>query len=99
MPAPTTRSLRGIRTTGALADRRKSRTRAGALLELSVLANEKERLTRELRRWEQRKKEIEARLAEISEKERRLEEAAAAPAPVAAPAAPAPELRMKPIQY
>lgn len=79
MPADKTRSLRSIRTLGSLVDRRKARNRAGALIELSALAYEKELLGRELDRWARRQKEIEARLAEIREKETRLEQVAAAP--------------------
>jgi predicted nuclease with TOPRIM domain len=94
------RSLRSIRTVRSLVDGRKARSRAGALLELSALATEKELLTRELDRWHQRKREIETRLAEIAEKEQRLEVAAKAP-PAAAPAPGAVpgELKVKSFEY
>jgi len=102
VPAPKLRSLRSIRTVRSLADGRKARSRAGALLELSALATEKELLGRELDRWHQRKRDIETRLVEIAEKERRLEAVAKA-APVAA-AAPPPgavpgELKVKSFEY
>jgi prefoldin subunit 5 len=93
------RSLRNIRTAGSLADRCKTRNRAGALLELSALSSEKERLRRELRRWEQRKREIDARLAEIQEKERRLEAVAGATGPAAVPVAAGPDLRVNSFEY
>ena len=57
---------------GILVDRRRARTSAGALLELSTLANERQRLQYELERWRRRYAEIEARLAEIREKEQWL---------------------------
>lgn len=64
--------LRSLKTMAALVDRRRARTPAGALLELSVLANEKERLSKELAAARRRRTEIEIRLAEITEKEGRL---------------------------
>lgn len=64
--------MQGVRTMGGLVDQRRARTTAGALLELSVLANERKRLQLELDRWRRRHAEIEARLAEIADKERRL---------------------------
>lgn len=64
--------MKSVRTMGRLVDRRRSRTAAGALLELSAMANEKELLHRELARWERRHVEITARLAEIQEKQARL---------------------------
>jgi hypothetical protein len=66
------KGVRSIKTMAALVDRRRSRTTAGALLEMSVLANEKERLRQELEAAERRRLEIEARLVEIEEKEGRL---------------------------
>jgi hypothetical protein len=57
---------------GALVDSRRTRTAAGALLELSAMANEKLLLHKELDRWKVRHVEIRRRLAEISAKERRL---------------------------
>ena len=41
-------------------------------MELSSLANERERLNAELERWVHRQMEIQARLAEIAAKENRL---------------------------
>lgn len=66
------RGVQGIRTMGALVDSRRTRTAAGALLELSAMANEKLLLTKELERWKVRHVEIRRRLAEIATKERRL---------------------------
>jgi signal transduction histidine kinase len=57
----------------AMLDGRRARTAAGALVEMSSLANERERLGKELERWERRRAEIEQRLAEIAAKEERLE--------------------------
>lgn len=55
-----------------LVDQRRTRTTSGALLEMSVLASEKERLHQELAVARRRQAEIQARLAEIAEKEERL---------------------------
>jgi tRNA-dihydrouridine synthase len=63
---------RASRTMSALVDRRRTRTPAGALLELSAMASEKELLKREVARWARRNVEIQARLADIADKERRL---------------------------
>jgi hypothetical protein len=57
---------------GALVDSRRTRTAAGALLELSAMANEKLLLHKELHRWKSRHVEIRRRLAEIAANERRL---------------------------
>jgi len=57
---------------GALVDNRRVRTPAGALLEMSTMANEKLLLQKELQRWEHRHVEIQNRLAAIAAKERRL---------------------------
>ncbi len=57
---------------GGLVDGRRTRTTAGALLEMSALANQKHRLQQERERWVRRQAEIKARLAAIKEKERRL---------------------------
>lgn len=81
------RSLRGIKTLNALVDQRRSRTSGGALMELSVMANEKVRLELELDRWRRRHAEITARLAEIAERESRLFEFVEKPAPIAPAAA------------
>ena len=68
------RGMQGVRTMGGLVDRRRARTSAGALMELSVLANEKKRLEQERDRVRRRQAEIDGRLAEIVDKERRLYE-------------------------
>ncbi len=83
------KGVQGIRTMGALVDSRRTRTAAGALLELSAMANEKLLLHKELDRWKNRNSEIQKRLGEIAAKEQRLmsmvqsapETAVAAPAP------------------
>jgi len=62
-----------VRTLGQVSDARKRRKPAGALLELSVLATEKELLIKELERWRRREVEIMARIAEIQHKEQRLQ--------------------------
>lgn len=77
--------LRRIKTIGALLDNR-TRTPAGALLELSSMANEKQLLTNELDRWTRRHAEITLRLIQIAEKEARLLDAANL-APTEAPVA------------
>ncbi len=68
------RGLQGIKTMAALVDGRRTRSSAGALLELSTLENEKQRLQQELDRGRRRHAEIKARLAEIAVKEKRLYE-------------------------
>jgi hypothetical protein len=67
-----TKGSRPTRTMGGLVDQRRIRTPAGALLELSGLASEKKRLNTEIKRWERRSVDIQARLADIAEKEARL---------------------------
>jgi hypothetical protein len=57
---------------GALVDSRRTRTAAGALSELSAMANEKLRLQKEMERWKTRDSQIQKRLGEISTKEQRL---------------------------
>lgn len=66
------KGVQGIRTMGALVDSRRTRTAAGALLELSAMANEKLLLHKELDRWKTRHAEIRRRLSEIAAKEQRL---------------------------
>ena len=66
------KSVQSIRTMGALVDSRRTRSAAGALLELSAMANEKMLLQKELERWKRRHKEISTRLTELAAKERRL---------------------------
>jgi hypothetical protein len=71
--AITRRALRSVKTLGRLADLRRVRTPGGALLEMSVLANEKQRLNRELAAISHRQSEIAGRLEEIRDKEVRLQ--------------------------
>jgi hypothetical protein len=66
------RGVQGIRTMAALVDQRRTRTAAGALIELSALANEKLLLDREVARASRRGIEIQRRLKEIAAKEDRL---------------------------
>jgi hypothetical protein len=66
------KSMQSIRTMGALVDSRRTRTAAGALLELSAMANEKMLLRKELERFTRRHQEIKIRLAELAAKETRL---------------------------
>lgn len=66
------RGIRQIRTVGGLFDRRRARTSAGALLELSLLESEKMRLAAEIGRAEQRCGQIRHRLDEINSKQHRL---------------------------
>lgn len=69
-----------------LTDRRRARSCAGALLEMSALANEKERLHQELAAAQRRRQEIETRLDEIAEKQRRLQQFISTPRDAAASA-------------
>jgi hypothetical protein len=82
------KSVQNIRTMGALVDSRRTRSAAGALLELSAMANEKMLLQKELTRWTRRHKEIQARLGEIAAKEQRLMALVQGPGAVIALAAP-----------
>ncbi|WP_165227584.1 hypothetical protein [Aquisphaera insulae] len=66
------RGVQGIRTMAGLHDQRRSRTTAGALIELSALANERQLLEREVARASRRGREIHRRLKEIESKEVRL---------------------------
>jgi hypothetical protein len=77
---------------GALVDSRRTRSPAGALLELSAMANEKMLLRKELERWTRRHKEIEARLGEIAAKERRLLALVQEPGSVTAAGVPDPSI-------
>ncbi len=98
------KGVRNVKTMAALSDRRRTRTAAGALLEMSALANEKERLNQELLVAARRRAEIEARLRDITEKEGRLQGFIKNPALVAslapAPTAVAPQqVKAKEIRY
>ncbi|MGQ0708629.1 MAG: hypothetical protein ACT4NV_02660 [Rhodoferax sp.] len=83
--------MQHIKTLAGLVDGRRARTSAGALLELSMLEMEKQRLTKEMERSERRCSEIRGRIAEIQAKQQRLQRfvdrpqgelAAAAPLPI-----------------
>ncbi len=80
------RGVEGIRTMAALVDQRRTRTPAGALIELSALANEKLLLDREVARASRRGIEIRRRLKEIAAKEDRLMKLAQGAAPAPEPA-------------
>lgn len=67
------RGVQQIKTMGGIVDGRRIRTSAGALLELSMLEMEKQRLTKEMTRAEHRCLEIRARVAEIDTKQARLQ--------------------------
>ena len=67
------RGVRHIKTMAGLVDGSRTRTSAGALLELSMLEMEKQRLGLEMRRTEQRCSEIRGRLTEIDKKGLRLQ--------------------------
>jgi hypothetical protein len=67
------RGVQQIRTMGSIVDGRRTRTSAGALLELSMLEMEKTRLTKELERAQRRSVEIQTRVLEIETKQVRLQ--------------------------
>ena len=67
------RGVQQIKTMGGIVDGRRTRTSAGALLELSMLEMEKTRLTKELERAQRRSLEIQARVLEIETKQVRLQ--------------------------
>ncbi|MEI6113000.1 MAG: hypothetical protein WCP99_00390 [Burkholderiales bacterium] len=67
------RSVQHIKTLSGLLDQRRSRTSSGALLEMSMLEMEKQRLVLEVQRAERRAGEIRARLLEINTKSLRLQ--------------------------
>jgi hypothetical protein len=77
--ATDTRGVQQIKTMGGIVDGRRVRTSAGALLELSMLEMEKQRLTKEMKRAENRCKEIQARVVEIETKQLRLQRFVAKP--------------------
>ena len=85
------KSVQSIRTMGALVDSRRTRSAAGALLELSAMANEKLLLEKELGRWSRRRKEIMRRLEELAAKEGKLLALVKGPGTVVAPAAYEPD--------
>jgi hypothetical protein len=67
------RGVQHIKTMAGLVDGRRTRTSSGALLELSMLEMEKQRLVLEMRRAEHRCTEICGRLTEIEAKQHRLQ--------------------------
>lgn len=67
------RGVQQIKTMGGIVDGRRTRTSAGALLELSMLEMERQRLMKEMQRTERRCTEIRARVAEIETKQVRLQ--------------------------
>ena len=66
------RGIQQVRTMGGLTDQRRTRTSAGALMEMSVLESEKMRLTLN-ERTERHLVEIRQRLADINAKQLRLQ--------------------------
>lgn len=70
---PDRRGVQQIRTLAGLVDGRRSRTSAGALLELSMLEMEKTRLTKEMQRADRRCAEIRKRLGDIGVKQQRIQ--------------------------
>jgi len=67
------RGVQHIKTMAGLVDGRRTRTSAGALLELSMLEMEKRRLMLEMQRAERRCAEIRERVADIDKKGLRLQ--------------------------
>jgi hypothetical protein len=81
-----------LKTMRATLDGRRVRTGAGALMELAVLANERQRLQAELDRWDRRNAEIQARLVAIAERETRLMRSVELPTPPGARPLPLAEM-------
>lgn len=67
------RGVQHLKTMAGLVDSRRTRTSSGALLELSMLEMEKQRLMLEVQRAERRCAEIRGRMAEIDKKGFRLQ--------------------------
>lgn len=67
------RGVLHIKTMAGLVDGRRTRSSSGALLEMSMVEMEKQRLTKELQRSEQRCTEIRGRVREIEAKQVRLQ--------------------------
>ena len=109
------RGVQHLKTLAGLVDGRRSRTSSGALLELSMLEMERQRLTKEVERAARRGAEIRGQLAEIDKKQLRLHRfvekrnavAAAAPGSALLPAsspmqihtAPADKLKRRQLSY
>lgn len=67
------RGVLHIKTMAGLVDGRRTRTSSGALLEMSMIEMEKQRLMKEMLRSEQRCVEIRGRMVEIETKQRRIQ--------------------------
>lgn len=67
------RGVLHIKTMAGLVDGRRTRTSSGALLEMSMIEMEKQRLMKEMLRSEQRCVEIRGRMTEIEAKQRRIQ--------------------------
>ena len=68
------RGVQNIKTMGGVVDGRRIRSSSGALLELSMLAMEKQRLKNEMLRSEMRCAEIRGRMGDIELKQVRLQQ-------------------------
>lgn len=75
---------RDLRTLAGIVDARRSRSSHGALLEMSMLEMERQRLLSEAIRLQRRCAEIAARIGEIERRQRRLQDFVAHPAPATA---------------
>ena len=106
------RGVQHLKTMGGLVDGRRTRTSSGALLELSMLEMEKQRLMKEVQRAERRGAEIRGRLAEIDKKGLRLQrfvekrsaeaptsEARTASSPLPIHSAPTDKLKRRQLSY
>ncbi|OGA35894.1 MAG: hypothetical protein A3G80_07275 [Betaproteobacteria bacterium RIFCSPLOWO2_12_FULL_62_13b] len=106
------RGVQHLKTLAGLVDVRRTRTCSGALLELSMLEMEKQRLMKEMHRAERRGAEIRGRLAEIDKKGLRLQrfvekrsaeaaapEARAASLPLPIHSAPTDKLKRRQLSY
>ena len=75
------RGVLNIKTMAGLVDGRRIRTSAGALLEMSMIEMEKQRLRKEMLRAEQRSAAIRARMGELEVKQHRLQQFVERPNP------------------
>jgi hypothetical protein len=66
------RGVQNLKTMAGMQDARRSRTASGALLELSMLEMERQRLSLEMQRAEARRAEVLRRIDEIDRKATRL---------------------------
>lgn len=96
------RTVTNLKTMAGLVDARRARTSSGALFEWAMLETEKGRLTQEIERAERRADDIRRRLAEIGEKQSRLEQFVKKPSdeqprtePSALPSFSVPDKRLK----